>query len=164
MDGLEMSSDILAARERATYAPLDNPDRRHEPDGVVPLPDKNPDKVTGIPGTGSARHETGLHESANQSAKVERQSVLVEAQGLVHGARNVAYGPPIQDYTRTAGMVSAMLAHKLKEPLTAEDLICAMICVKLSRQQNAPKRDNAVDGAGYFECLQWVIDSRAGQE
>jgi hypothetical protein len=151
MDGLEMSSDILAARERATYAPLDNPDRRHDADGVVPLPDKNPDKVTGFHETGTARHEA-------------RTSVLLEAQGLVHGARNVAYGPPIQDYTRTAGMVSAMLAHKLKEPLTAEDLICVMICVKLSRQQNAPKRDNAVDGAGYFECLQWVIDSRAGLE
>jgi hypothetical protein len=60
MDGLEMSSDILAARERATYAPLDNPDRRHEPDGVVPLPDKNPDKVTGFHETGTARHEARM--------------------------------------------------------------------------------------------------------
>jgi hypothetical protein len=60
MDGLEMSSDILAARGRATYAPLDNPDRRHEPDGVVPLPDKNPDKVTGFHETGTARHEARM--------------------------------------------------------------------------------------------------------
>jgi hypothetical protein len=66
MDGLEMSSDILAARERATYAPLDNPDRRHEPDGVVPLPDKNPDKMTGFHETGTPRHESGLKDSGER--------------------------------------------------------------------------------------------------
>ena len=91
----------------------------------------------------------------------ERKSVLVEAEGLVHGDRNKAYGHPLHDYTRTAGMVNAMLAHKLKEPLTAEDLGLVMCCVKLSRQQNAPKRDNLVDLAGYAECVQWMIDERA---
>jgi hypothetical protein len=89
------------------------------------------------------------------------ESVLTEAQGLVHGDRNKAYGHPLHDYSRTAGMVNAMLAHKLKEPLTAEDLGLVMCCVKLSRQQNAPKRDNLVDLAGYAECVQWMIDERA---
>ena len=37
-------------------------------------------------------------------------------------------------------------------------MIQIMICVKLSRQVNKPKRDNTVDGAGYFECLQMAID------
>jgi hypothetical protein len=120
---------------------LDNPDRRHDADGVVPLSYPAPGGMT-VEG---------------------RQSVLLEAQGLVHGDRNKAYGPPIDDYTRTAGMVSAMLAHKLKEPLTAEDMCAAMICVKLSRQQNIQKRDNTVDGAGYFECLQWIIDARQAE-
>ena len=90
----------------------------------------------------------------------DRQSVLTEARGLVHGDRNAAYGHPLDDYTRTAGMVSAMLAHKLKEPLTAEDLGMVMCCVKLSRQQNKPKRDNMVDLAGYAECVQWMGDER----
>jgi hypothetical protein len=97
---------------------------------------------------------------------VERTSVLTEAQGLVHGDRNEAYGNPLDDFSRTAGMVSAMWAHKLKTPLTAEDVGMFMVCVKLSRQVNAPKRDNAVDGAGYFETIQWCIDerkARAGQ-
>jgi hypothetical protein len=110
----------------------------------------NSGTIVPIHETGSPRHE-------------ERNSVLLEAQGLVHGDRNTAYGSPLSDYTRTAGMVSSMLAHKLKEPLSAEDLICVMICVKLSRQQNHQKRDNAVDGAGYFECLQWAIDDKAGR-
>lgn len=91
----------------------------------------------------------------------ERVSVLTEAQGLVHGDRNAAYGNPLDDFSRTAGMVSAMLAHKLKEPLTAEEVGMFMVCVKLSRQVNAPKRDNCVDGAGYFETVQWCIDERA---
>ena len=88
------------------------------------------------------------------------QSVLTEAEGLVHGARNEAYGHPLDDFSRTAGMVSAMLAHKLKEPLTAEEVGMFMCCVKLSRQVNAPKRDNLVDLAGYAERVQWCLDER----
>lgn len=91
----------------------------------------------------------------------EHKSVLTEAEGLVHGDRNAAYGHPLTDYERTAGMVTAMLAHKLKEPLTAEDLGMVMCCVKLSRQAHKPKRDNLVDLAGYAECVQWMIDERA---
>jgi hypothetical protein len=90
----------------------------------------------------------------------ERVSVLTEAQGLVHGDRNASYGHPLDDYLRTAGMVSAMLAHKLKEPLTAEDLGMVMCCVKLSRQTHKPKRDNMTDLAGYAECVQWMGDER----
>jgi hypothetical protein len=89
----------------------------------------------------------------------ERVSVLTEAQGLVHGDRNKSYGPPIEDFSRTAGMVSAMLKHKLTSPLTPEEVGMIMVCVKLSRQVNSPKRDNCVDGAGYFECIQWCIDA-----
>jgi hypothetical protein len=95
-----------------------------------------------------------------QQEQQKRLSVLVEAEGLVHGDRNAAYGHPLDDYTRTAAMVSAMLAHKLKEPLTAEDMALAMCCVKLSRQQNKAKRDNMTDLAGYAECVQWMIDER----
>lgn len=89
-----------------------------------------------------------------------RKSVLVEAESLVHGARNESYGHPLDDFSRTAGMVSAMLAHKLREPLTPEEIGQIMCCVKLSRQTNAPKRDNMVDLAGYAETIQWAIDER----
>ena len=85
------------------------------------------------------------------------ESVLLEAQGLVHGDRQAAYGHPIEDFTRTAAMWSAILGH----PITAEQVGLCMCAVKLSRQVNLPKRDNLVDLAGYAETVQMVIDERA---
>jgi hypothetical protein len=35
-----------------------------------------------------------------------------------------------------------------------------MVGVKISRECNKPKRDNRVDGAGYFETLQMIYDFR----
>ena len=89
------------------------------------------------------------------------KSILIEAHELVHGDRGADYGHPLDDFGRTAGAVSALLAHKLKEPLTAEDVAVVMICVKLSREMNVPKRDNRLDGAGYFETLDMVVNERA---
>lgn len=94
---------------------------------------------------------------------MERKTILQEAQELVHGDRNAQYGHPIDDMTRTAKMVTAMLAHKLLAPLTAEDIAYIQCCVKLSRQMNKPKRDNMVDLAGYAECADWIKDERTSQ-
>jgi hypothetical protein len=117
---------------------LDNPDRRHDADGfaeVAPVASK-------------------------RAVPESRVSVLTEAQGLVHGDRNAQYGAPAEEYTRTVGMVNAMLGAKLREPLTPEDLAYIMVCLKLSRQINKPKRDSLVDAAGYCEVAQWIIESR----
>lgn len=84
-----------------------------------------------------------------ENPPVPSESTLQEAHRLTHGPRRADYGHPLDDYTRTAGMVNAMLSHKLKEPLLAEDVTMIMQCVKLSRHVNAPKRDNMVDEAGY---------------
>lgn len=77
------------------------------------------------------------------------ESVLQEAQRLTHGPRQADYGHPLDDYTRTAALISALFAHKLKEPLTAEEASLIQCCVKMSRHINAPKRDNMTDLAGY---------------
>jgi hypothetical protein len=39
----------------------------------------------------------------------------------------------------------------------------AMICLKLSREQNKPKRDNLVDIAGYINCLHMVIEEKKNE-
>lgn len=93
------------------------------------------------------------------SRSMGNESILHEAHRLVHGDRGMMYGHPLDDMSRTAGMLSHLLADKLKEgvSLDARDVAMVMVCVKLSRERNHPKRDNRVDGAGYFECLDEII-------
>lgn len=88
------------------------------------------------------------------------ESVLQEAHRLTHGPRQADYSHPLDDYTRTAGMVNAMLAHKLKEPLLPEEVTLIMCLVKISRQVHRPKRDNMVDNAGYSWCTDDIIEER----
>jgi hypothetical protein len=88
-----------------------------------------------------------------------RGSVLSEADHLVNGDRNNAYGPPTQDFRRTAGMASSFgfrfAAHEGAEPvaLSAHHVAIFIALVKLSRLAWTPqKRDSWVDLAGYAAC------------
>lgn len=103
--------------------------------------------VLGVFGSsiGNLAGQAGVQQQTAQSS----ESILQEAQRLTHGTRQQDYGHPLDDYTRTAALVSAVLAHKLKSAITAEEMALAMVCVKLSRQIHSPKRDNMVDAAGY---------------
>ena len=83
------------------------------------------------------------------------ESALEEAQRLVHGDRGASYGHPIDDYTRTGRMWGAILGIPDIDPRVC----CLMMgAVKISREVNAPKRDNRVDLAGYAECAQMVAE------
>ena len=89
------------------------------------------------------------------AAPAREESALQEAQRLVHGDRGAAYGHPIDDYTRTGRMWGAILGLPDIDPR----LCCLMMAaVKISREVNAPKRDNRVDLAGYAECAQMVAE------
>lgn len=82
------------------------------------------------------------------SEKVRRE-VLEEAEKLVNRARNNEYGPPDQDFTRTAAMWEAYLGVEVK----SHDVAAMMGMLKLSRIRWAPEhRDNWVDLAGYAAC------------
>ncbi len=91
----------------------------------------------------------------------EPETILEEAQRLVHGHRGADYGHPALDFGRTAGMASALWAHKMKdgETITRQDVAAFMILVKLSRLAHRFKRDSVVDIAGYAEtaamCAEW---------
>lgn len=85
-------------------------------------------------------------------------SILEEAQSLTTGDRNDDYGHPADDFAKVVGMVNAAFAHKLKEPFTIYDWPLIMNMVKISREINVPKRDNRVDGAGYWNTLQMIHD------
>jgi len=83
------------------------------------------------------------------------ESILSEAERLTGVDRQADYGPPDEDFRRTAGMWTAMLQHKLASGVKFESWEVAqmMICIKLSRLQHKPKRDSVVDTAGYANCM-----------
>lgn len=87
-------------------------------------------------------------------------NILEEANSLVNGARQGDYGHPLDDFTRTAKMWSAILGAEV----TAEQVGLCMCAVKISRQVNRPKRDNLVDLAGYASTVDMVIEEKAKRE
>lgn len=88
-------------------------------------------------------------------------SILDEAKKLVHNDRRKDYDHPASFFARQASMFSAAIAHKLREPLTPEEANIYMILFKLNREITKPKEDNRIDGAGYFETLDMIHQSRA---
>ena len=78
-----------------------------------------------------------------------RTGVLAEADELVNGERNNSYGPPRQDFQRTATMWSAYLGIDI----APHDVAALMSMLKISRIRWSPdKRDHWVDLAGYAAC------------
>lgn len=88
------------------------------------------------------------------------QTILEEAQHLVHGDRGAAYGHPADDFGRTAGYWNVTFKDKLRPGASFEaaDVPLALIGVKLSREVNKPKRDNMTDLAGYAETRRMVLE------
>ena len=89
-------------------------------------------------------------------------SILLDAYALVHGDRNSSYGPPLQDYARTAAIFEAITCVDLSVP----EAILFMVAMKLSRigyglgEDFPPEmlRDSITDAAGYLDCLWWVLN------
>jgi hypothetical protein len=80
-----------------------------------------------------------------------RRALLTEATRLITDERNNQYGPPTQDFDRTAIMWTAYLDGR--RILEAHDVAAMMIILKLSRISWDPtNRDSWVDIAGYSAC------------
>ncbi len=78
----------------------------------------------------------------------ELDSVLSIAEELVSGDRGNSYGPPWEDFVRTAKAWRAIFGWEV----SPQQVASAMIILKLSRAQHSPKRDNWIDIAGYAHC------------
>ena len=91
------------------------------------------------------------------------KSVLLEAEEIINGARRSAYGHPLDDYTKVSGMANALFAELLApgKEFTAEHMTMWFQLVKLSREMNCSKRDNCVDGCGYWGVLDMIKQERA---
>jgi hypothetical protein len=98
----------------------------------------------------------GIAFSGDEFVK-KPETILQEAQRLVHGDRGADYGHPIEDFTRTGKMWAAILGL---DQVSAEQVGLCMIALKISRQCHRPKRDNLTDAAGYAETVQMISDRR----
>jgi hypothetical protein len=80
--------------------------------------------------------------------ELEPETILQEAQRITGGDRQASYGPPDQDFRRTADAWRALFGWDV-EPWQVAG---AMIALKLSRQSHQKKRDNWTDISGYSRC------------
>ena len=82
-------------------------------------------------------------EDYDKSTVLERAAKAVED-------RRTRYGPPNEHFARTIGMLNALFAHKLREPLVVEDWPAMMMIDKLARRSESPDNlDHLIDIAGY---------------
>ena len=95
---------------------------------------------------------------------VKRENILQIANGLIHGDRRKDSGHPIDNFTRTAEIWSAILSKKLKRNITPEEVGLMLIGLKLSRCANKITRDSLIDMAGYSGTVEMVIEAQTADE
>lgn len=93
-------------------------------------------------------------------------NVLQEADTIINGPRQSAYGHPFDNHTCTAQMWSAYLTRRIgfSVELSPEDVCWLNVLQKVSRQANKPKRDNVVDTIGYAACVEMIDEERKMRE
>lgn len=79
-------------------------------------------------------------------------TILQEADSVVNGDRQDDYGAPEDNLANIAQGWNGYLSAVSSRPLDGRDVGNMMAILKAIRDANRPKRDNLVDGAGYFEC------------
>ena len=93
------------------------------------------------------------------------ESILEEAQRIIHGPRNQDYGTPLSNHSTTAALWNAYLAALAARgaALQAEDVCYLNILQKVSRAVTTGvyKRDTPVDVAGYAGNVEMIQDERA---
>ena len=87
----------------------------------------------------------------NKMAQIEEsKTILQEAQDLVYGDRQADYGTVKENFSTIAKLWSAVLGVEV----SPQQVGLCMVQVKVARQIYKPKRDNLVDGAGYFATIE----------
>ncbi len=85
-------------------------------------------------------------------------NILEEAQQIIYGDREQAYGKPEANLVRIANLWVAYIHNKygVIAPLQTEDVCWMMVLLKMAREMNAAKRDNLVDAAGYIALIERI--------
>ena len=88
-------------------------------------------------------------ELASDISKTTREQILTEANKIVNGARNEAYGSPENNFRKIAALWSSYTGHDY----SAHDVTIMMMLLKIARTSTGTgSMDNYVDIAGYAAC------------
>ena len=90
-------------------------------------------------------------------------SILEEAHDKVYGKRGTNYGDSREDWEFVGKRWTDLLSRYfgMGIPLIPPQIAALMmIDVKISRHLHQPKRDNLIDGAGYFEVMSQIEENR----
>ena len=101
-----------------------------------------------------------LEDLVQEREHLQHETILEEAQRLITGDRNQTYDHPIENFNRIARIWSVIFGIEVTE----EQVGLAMVGVKIAREAYMPKRDNLVDGAGYFGTIAMIQEERARRE
>lgn len=88
------------------------------------------------------------------AALTPREWALEHTQSLIAGHRDKDYGPPIDNFSRAAGTLSA-LGYRAPDggPIRAHDIAIIMLAIKLARLAFDWKNDDTwIDILGYGGC------------
>jgi hypothetical protein len=118
--------------------------------------------VRATPGAKPEPKGTGCEPT--EYSMTEPKSILEEALEVSGNNRQRDYGHPLANHQRIAAVWNVVLGPKLTADITPEEVVWCMIGVKLAREVNTPKRDNALDVAGYINCLDLIQQARENRE
>lgn len=94
------------------------------------------------------------------------ESVLQEAERIIHGERRETYGSPTESFTQIGDYWSTYIARlpvvNGRVQISPIDVAHMMILMKVSRAQPRYHRDNLVDIAGYAGCVEDIIKETHG--
>jgi len=91
-----------------------------------------------------------------QTYTPSKESVCEEADRLVDGDRNDAYGHPKEDFKCVGEMWGLILK---RPPISPAIVGLMMLTMKVSREVHKPKRDTLVDICGYAKCLDMISEA-----
>lgn len=111
---------------------------------------------------GGARADTAARQDADDIPEIDVApegitNILLEANRMVNGQRQSAYGHPIDHHGAVAQMWSALKGVRFD----ASEVSLFWIADKLVREMNHNKLDNSLDIAGYAQVHRMVIDAQA---
>lgn len=85
----------------------------------------------------------------------KRSNILYEAESIVNGERNSAYGDPEDNFSKIASLWSSYTGHDY----SAHDVAIMMILLKVARTGTGTgSMDNYTDIAGYAACAGEIYD------